>query len=125
MFWLPADEFEFSGQRVQFAVPLESLYVPTRQALHWPFETPMSGPVYPVLHEHPMPDQFPSLQTPVVHAEIFCGLLFNAQQSPTVVVAESDLNPAGHSVQYAAPLAFENVSGAQGKHEVVAIASWY
>ena len=45
MFWLPADEFEFSGQRVQFAVPLESLYVPGRQALHWPFESPVSGPV--------------------------------------------------------------------------------
>ena len=110
---------------MQFAVPLESLYVPGRQALHWPLEAPISGPVYPVLHEHPMPDQFPSLQSTVVHADIFCGLLFSAQQSSTVVVAGSDLNPAGHSVQYAAPLAFENVSGVQDKHEVVAIASWY
>jgi hypothetical protein len=57
MFWLPADEFEFSGQRVQFEVPLESLYVPGRQALHWPLETPVSGPVYPVLHEHSIVDK--------------------------------------------------------------------
>ena len=45
MFPLPADEFEFSGQLVQFAVPFEFLYVPGRQALHWPLEAPVSGPV--------------------------------------------------------------------------------
>jgi hypothetical protein len=36
MFTLAADEFEFSGQLVQFAVPFESLYVPARQETHGP-----------------------------------------------------------------------------------------
>jgi hypothetical protein len=46
-----------SGQAVQFAVPFVALYVPGRHALHWPLKAPVSGPVYPVLHEHRMPDE--------------------------------------------------------------------
>lgn len=42
---------------MQFALPFVALYVPGRHALHWPFEAPVSGPVYPVLHEHPRPDE--------------------------------------------------------------------
>jgi hypothetical protein len=66
----------------------------------------------------------------VLHAQLVVelalkGALFNAQQSVTVVVADSDLNPAGHSVHTSAPLAFENVSGAQAQHAVAATASWY
>ena len=79
---------------MQFAVPLESLYVPGRQALHWPFESPVSGPVYPVLHEQPIVEF------------ALKGALFNAQQSVTVVVPVSALNPAGHAVHNDAPLAF-------------------
>jgi len=36
---------------VQLSVPFEALYVPGRQALHCPFEAPVSGPVKPALHE--------------------------------------------------------------------------
>ena len=43
---LAADEFELSGQPVQFAAPFDSLYVPAKQAAHGP----PSGPVNPVLH---------------------------------------------------------------------------
>ena len=51
---LPADEFEFSGQVAHAAGPDAFLYVPGGQALHCPFEAPVSGPVYPVLHEQPI-----------------------------------------------------------------------
>jgi len=61
----------------------------------------------------------------IVHVVIFCGKLFSPQQSSPVVVAESDLNPAGHWVHDSAPLAFENESGAQDKHDVAATESWY
>jgi hypothetical protein len=57
IFPLPADEFELSGQAVQFAVPFEFLYVPGRHALHWPLDAPVSGPVYPVLHEQSIVDR--------------------------------------------------------------------
>jgi hypothetical protein len=63
------------------------------------------------------------LQTPTVHSEIYCGRLFNAQQSVEFTVPTSDLYPAGHCVQNASPLAFANVSGAQDEHDVVASAS--
>jgi hypothetical protein len=46
-------------------------------------------PVFPV---------FPVLQVPAateVHVVMFCGLLFSAQQSCTVVVPSRDLKPAG------------------------------
>jgi hypothetical protein len=43
---LPADELEFSGQRVQVALPFVGLYVPEGQATH----SPPSGPVNPLLH---------------------------------------------------------------------------
>ena len=56
-FMLPDDEFELSGQLVQFALPEEFLYVPDGQIVHCPFEAPASGPVYPVLHEQAMPDE--------------------------------------------------------------------
>ena len=71
----------------------------------------MSGPVYPVLHEQPIVEF------------ALKGALFNAQQSSTVVVADSDLNPAGQCVHSGAPLAFENESGAQDEHPVAATAS--
>ena len=61
---------------------------------------------------------------PVAHMR-FCGLLFSAQQSVEFTVPTSDLYPAGHCVHRGAPLAFENVSGAQDEHDVVARASWY
>ncbi len=51
-FMLPADEFELTGQLVQFALPEEFLYVPDGHIVHCPLEAPLSGPVYPVLHEH-------------------------------------------------------------------------
>ncbi len=105
MFWPPADEFEFSGQRVQFAVPLESLYVPGRQALHWPFKSPVSGPVYPVLHK----------QSRVSISNRF-GLLFQAQQSSDSIVPGSDLNPTGHTLQEDAVETFENVSASHSRH---------
>jgi len=60
----------------------------------------------------------------VVHV-IFCGLLFSPQQSVEFTVPTSDLYPTGHCVHSATPLAFANVSAAQDKHDVVAIASWY
>jgi hypothetical protein len=42
---------------VQFAVPFVALYVPGGHIAHCPLDAPVSGPVYPVLHEHPMPDE--------------------------------------------------------------------
>ena len=42
---------------------------------------------------------------PVAHVR-FCGLLLFPQQSCTVVVADKDLNPAGHVAHTEAPLAF-------------------
>ena len=53
-------------------------------------------------------DMLDLLQTPppVVHDVIFCGLLFHPQQSCTVVVTDSDLNPAGHAWHATDPLAF-------------------
>jgi len=101
---LAADEFEFSGQRVQFAVPFEFLYVPGRQALHWPLEAPESGPVYPVLHKHCTVFSFVT------------GVLFHAQQSRDSIVPGSDLNPSGHELQEEAAVAFENVSAAHRRH---------
>ena len=113
MLGLPVDELELSGQAVQSAEPFVDLYVPAGHALHWPFEAPVSGPVYPTLHAH------------LVVEFSLKGMLFKAQQSCIVVVAESALNPAGHSVHNSAPLALENVSGAQDQHDVLARASWY
>jgi hypothetical protein len=54
-----------------------------------------------------------------VHVVIFCGLLFDPQQSADVVVPASDLNPGGHCVQ-ADAFAFENVSAAHVEHDVAA-----
>jgi hypothetical protein len=59
---------------------------------------------------------------PAIHVVIFCGLLFSPQQSCTVVVPGSALNPAGHVVQTDA-LAFENVSAAQVVQELAEIAA--
>jgi hypothetical protein len=42
----------FAGQNVHAALPFVGLYVPGGQVVHWPFEAPLSGPVYPALHEH-------------------------------------------------------------------------
>jgi hypothetical protein len=42
----------FAGQNVHAALPFVDLYVPGGQVVHWPLEAPVSGPVYPVLHEH-------------------------------------------------------------------------
>jgi len=53
-FVLPADEFAFAVQLLHAALPEEFLYVPDGHIVHWPFEAPVSGPVYPVLHEHPV-----------------------------------------------------------------------
>jgi hypothetical protein len=108
-----AGEYVPTEQFVQSALPFEALCVPGTHALHSPLESPASGPVYPTLHEQPIVEF--SLK----------GMLFKAQQSRIVVVAESALNPAGHSVHNCAPLALENVSGAQDQHDVLARASWY
>jgi hypothetical protein len=54
---LPTDEFELAGQLVHAALPFEALYVPAAHMAHCPFEAPVSGPVYPVLHEHRIPDE--------------------------------------------------------------------
>jgi hypothetical protein len=51
------------------------------------------------------------------------GILFGPQQSCVVVVAGKALNPAGHCVHSSVPVPFENVSGAQDKHDVVAMES--
>jgi hypothetical protein len=51
------------------------------------------------------------------------GMLFGPQQSFTVVVAGKALNPAGHCVHSSVPVAFENVSAAQDKQDVVAMES--
>jgi hypothetical protein len=56
-FILPIDEFELTGQLVHATVPEEFLYVPDGHTVHWPLEAPVSGPVYPVLHEHPISDR--------------------------------------------------------------------
>ena len=69
--------------------------------------------------------EYGATNPPEVHVVMFCGLLFSAQQSVEFTVPTSDLYPAGHCVQNAAPLAFANVSGAQDEHDVVASASWY
>ena len=105
-------EYVPTEQLVHAALPFEALCVPGRQALHWPFEVPLSGPVYPELHEHCM-------------LGAATGRLFSAQQSVEFTVPTSDLYPAGHCVHTGAPLAFANVSGAQDEHDVVASASWY
>jgi len=73
IFPLPADEFEFSGQAVQLAVPFEFLYVPGRQALHWPLEAPVSGPVYPVLHEHSIVERPQDGATPYTSTSPSCS----------------------------------------------------
>jgi hypothetical protein len=52
---LPTDEFELTGQLVQFALPEEFLYVPDGQIVHCPLEAPVSGPVYPALHRQATP----------------------------------------------------------------------
>jgi len=52
-FVLPNDEFAFAVQLVHAALPFVDLYVPDGHILHYPFDAPVSGPVYPVLHEHP------------------------------------------------------------------------
>ena len=62
--------------------------------------------------------------TPIAHL-IFCGLLFSPQQSVEFAVPTSDLYPAGHCVHDSAPLALENVSGAQDEQDVAATESWY
>jgi hypothetical protein len=67
--------------------------------------------------------EYGATHPPEVHVVMFCGLLFSAQQSVEFAVPTSDLYPAGHCVQNAAPLAFANVSGAQDEHDVVASAS--
>ena len=54
---LPADELAFAGQLVHDALPFVDLYVPGGHALQLPLEAPVSGPVYPVLHEHPNMDR--------------------------------------------------------------------
>ena len=108
-----AVEYVPTEHLVQFAVPFDALYVPGRHALHWPFEAPVSGPVYPTLHAHP-----------VVEFALK-GALFKAQQSCIVVVPDRVLNPAGHVVHMLDPLSFEKVSGAHDKHDVAASASWY
>ena len=51
-FVLPNDEFAFAVQLVHAALPFVDLYVPDGHILHCPFDAPVSGPVYPVLHEH-------------------------------------------------------------------------
>ena len=56
------------------------------------------------------------------HVEV-CGLLLSPQQSCTVVVPGSALNPAGHPVQTDAALAFENVSAAHVIQELAEIAA--
>ena len=56
-FILPADEFAFTGQLVHAALPEEFLYVPEGHTVHCPLEAPVSGPVYPVLHEHSSADE--------------------------------------------------------------------
>ncbi len=57
MFVLLNDEFEFAGQLVHAALPFVGLYVPDGHITHWPLEVPVSGPVYPVLHEHSIADE--------------------------------------------------------------------
>jgi hypothetical protein len=95
---------ELSGQRVQFALPFVALYVPGGQALHWPLEAPMSGPVYPVLHKH------------CTVLSFVTGVLFHAQQSVEFTVPERDLYPIGHKLQDEAAVIFENESAAQSRH---------
>jgi hypothetical protein len=51
---LPNDEFAFTVQLLHAALPFVDLYVPAGHILHCPFDAPVSGPVYPVLHEHPV-----------------------------------------------------------------------
>ena len=59
----------------------------------------------------------------IVHIVMFCGLLFSPQQSCTVVVPDSDLNPAGQAVHAAEALTFENVSAAHVIQELAEIAA--
>ena len=54
---LPTAEVAFAVQFVHAALPFAGLYVPDGHTLHCPFEAPVSGPVYPVLHEHHTPDE--------------------------------------------------------------------
>jgi hypothetical protein len=52
---------------VQVAGPFVALYVPGGHAEHCPLEAPVSGPVYPVLHEHSIVDE--------QYCMIFCAVL--------------------------------------------------
>ena len=47
-------EYVLTGQNVHAALPFVDLYVPAGHILHCPFDAPVSGPVYPVLHDHPI-----------------------------------------------------------------------
>ncbi len=47
-----AVEYVFAGHSEHAALPFVDLYVPAGHALQLPLEGPVSGPVYPVLHEH-------------------------------------------------------------------------
>ncbi len=47
-----AVEYVLAGQNVHAALPLVDLYVPAGHVVHCPLEAPVSGPVYPALHEH-------------------------------------------------------------------------
>jgi hypothetical protein len=67
--------------------------------------------------------EYGATHPPEVHVVMFCGLLFSAQQSVEFTVPASDLYPAGHCVHRGDPLTFANVSGAQDKHDVVAMES--
>jgi len=95
--YVPIEQF------VQYALPFEALCVPGRQALHLPFEVPLSGPVYPELHEHCM-------------LGAATGRLFSAQQSVEFTVPERDLYPAGHDSHDKAAVTFENESAAHTRH---------
>lgn len=98
-------EYVPTEQLVHVALPLEALCVPGRQALHWPFEVPLSSPVYPALHRQ----STLSLATS-------SGLLLNAQQSSDSIVPGSDLYPAGHDSHDRAAVRFENESAAHRMH---------
>jgi hypothetical protein len=109
---LPADEFEFTGQLVQFALPEEFLYVPDGQIVHCPFKSPLSGPVYPGLHRQ----TFTGAHTPLDHphcAKSFPESIYDWMASCAIYISLS-VSHESHIIRCAKCHGLLNTSPASG-----------
>ena len=104
---LASDEFEFNGHPVQFAAPLESLYVPTRQATH----APPFGPVNPKLQRqfvmNPLPAGAAEFAGHTVQFALASGAYCPAAHTAHVLLSAAKVGeyvPTEQRVQFAAPL---------------------